>query len=77
MQMPVVVGDLVRVENAVDFFPLVPLWEERADEFSVNRAVNNHVCNANVLWTEFARHVLREGAQTMLGCLTTLTTAEA
>ena len=77
MQMPVVVGDLVRVENAVDFFQLVPIWEERADEFSANRAVNNHVCSVNVLWTEFARHALCEGAQTMLGCLTALTTADA
>src|SRR5690606_21205766 len=67
MQLPVLFGDVLRVENAALVFQRVALGEVVADKGGVDGSVDDRVSDMNTLRAEFARHALGQGAQGELG----------
>jgi hypothetical protein len=67
MQMPIGIGDLVRLEQAIDASFGHPLRRRRAQTLAVDTAIDHHMGNVNILRTEFTCETLRERAQTRLG----------
>ena len=67
VDLPVAVGDMVGVEDAVAVLELVHLGEGVADKRGVDGAVDDRVRDVNTLWTEFAGHALGGSPQRELG----------
>src|SRR2546428_10630262 len=67
VQVPVVLCDVFRVQDAVLLLQRVALGELRANEFRVDGAIDHDVRNVDALGAELARHALRESAQRVLG----------
>src|SRR5690606_26474609 len=67
MQLPVLVGDVRRVENAAQVFQRIALGKVVADKGGVDGSVDDRVGDMNALRPEFARHALGQGAQGELG----------
>ena len=67
MQMPVVICNMVRVENAVLIFEGIALRKVGAYKFRIDRTVHNHMGDMNAERRQFPRHGLREGSQRMFG----------
>ena len=58
VDLPVAVGDMVGIEDAVAFLELVHLGEGVADKRGVDGAVDDRVGDVDALGAEFARHAL-------------------
>src|ERR1700733_15296237 len=66
--MPVSLGDGADFEHAALSELLDDTWKQGPHPLSIDRAVNDDMCNMNALWAEFSRHALRDHAQTRLTC---------
>jgi hypothetical protein len=66
--MPVSFGDGADFEHAALSELLNDAWKQGPHPLSIDRAVNDDVCNMNALWAELARHALCDHAQTRLAC---------
>src|SRR5581483_3448722 len=62
VQVPVVVGDVLGIEDAVLLLARVGLGEAAADELGVDGAVDHDVGDVDVLRPQLARHALRQRA---------------
>src|SRR6185369_13405973 len=67
VEIPVVLGDVIRIEDPVLVLLRVPGREVVADERGVDRSVDDDVRDMDVLRAELARHALGERAKRMLG----------
>ncbi|MNP30509.1 hypothetical protein D3C76_1235840 [compost metagenome] len=67
MQVPVVLGDVFRIEDARLVLQRVLLREAVADEFGVDGAVDDHVGHVHAARAEFPRHALGQRADAVLG----------
>ena len=67
MQLPIALGNVLGVQDAVLVFEGVALGKVLGNELGVYRPVNEGVRHMNALGSQFARHALRQSAQRMLG----------
>ena len=67
VQVPVVVGDVLGVEDAGAVLQRIALGEVLGDEGGVDGTVDDDVRDVDALRPELARQALRQRAQRMLG----------
>src|SRR5512143_2927383 len=67
VQLPIALGNGLRIDDAIALLQSVALRKILADEFGVDGGVDDDVRHVYALRTEFARHALRERAQAVLG----------
>src|SRR5579863_454760 len=66
MELPISLGDRLGIEHAVLAELLEGARKQRSHPVAVDRAIDDDVRNMNTLWSELARHALRDHAQTRL-----------
>ncbi|MNL30638.1 hypothetical protein D3C87_1523860 [compost metagenome] len=67
MQVPVVLGDVFGVENAVLIFGCVLLGKTVANEVGIDRTVDDDMGDVNVHRPQLTGHALRQGTDAVLG----------
>src|SRR3990167_1490033 len=67
MQVPVVLGDVLWVQNSVLLLERVAFREVGADELRIDGAVDNDMGDVDAPRPQFARHALGQCAQGMFG----------
>src|SRR5690625_4738644 len=67
MQLPVDLGDMLRIENSALLLELVALGKILTNEAGVDGAIDNRMRHMNALGAELSRHRLRQRAQAVLG----------
>ena len=64
---PVLIGNMLRIEDATLIFQRIALGKIVADKSGINRAVDDWVRYMDALRPQFARHALGQCAQGELG----------
>ena len=62
VNLPVGVGDMGGVEDAVLLLALIHFWAIIANKGRVDGTVDDRMSDMHALWTEFAGHALGRGA---------------
>ena len=67
MEIPVILSDIVGLQDTVLLTQGVALGKSFRDKGSVDRAVNDHMGDMDTLRSQLPREALGEGAKAMLG----------
>ena len=67
VQMPVVVCDVVRVEDAVLLLLRIAFWKTGADKVGVDGTIDHDMRNVDVARSKLTRHALCQRAQGVFG----------
>src|SRR5262249_18485139 len=66
VQLPIDLRDRLGIENAATILERRALGKIAADEFSIDGAVDHHVCDVDALGPQLPRHALGQRAQRVL-----------
>ena len=67
VQMPVILGDIVRLQNTIHGFEGIAFGEAFPDKGGVDCAVNDDMGDMDALRPQLPREALGEGAKAVLG----------